>query len=46
MATEALSEARARRAPLARRRLFRRRRHREAAFVWALLRSRFFSSIG
>jgi multiple sugar transport system permease protein len=37
MATEALSKARAGAPPLPRRRLFRRRRHREAAFVWALL---------
>ncbi len=36
MATEALSETRAG-APPRGRRLFRRRRHREAAFVWALL---------
>jgi multiple sugar transport system permease protein len=37
MATEALSETRNRAPPVPRRRLLRRRRHREAAFVWALL---------
>lgn len=36
MATEALSETR-QVAPVARRQLFRRKRHREAAFVWCLL---------
>jgi ABC-type sugar transport system permease subunit len=37
MASEALSEVRARAAALPRRRWFRRQRHREAAFVWCLL---------
>ncbi len=37
MATEAVSETRERAPPVPLRRLFRRRRHREGAFVWALL---------